>query len=124
MPNPADILPRALVGFLWTTMIFGQRLFFLLGPVGHLFNFGMLAFLLVRALAWQKPLERYHSTFAFILTFMYGVSDEIHQLFVPSRAFQLLDVFVNSLGALIGLAAYTLIDNAKRQRSQRDALLL
>lgn len=124
MSNPADILPRALIRVLWRTTIFEQRLFFLLGPVGHLINFGVLAYLLVRALAWQKPLERYHTTFAFILSFLYGISDEIHQLFVPSRAFQLRDVLVNGLGALIGLAAYTWYDKFKGQRSQMEALLL
>jgi VanZ family protein len=124
MPNPADILPSALVDFLWTTMIFGQRLFFLLGPVGHLINFGVLAFLLLRALTWQKPVYRYHITFAFILSFLYGISDEIHQLFVPSRAFQLRDMLINGLGALIGLAVYTWYDKTKIRRSQREALLL
>jgi VanZ family protein len=124
MANPADILPMALIRVLWRTTIFEQRLFFLLGPVGHLINFGVLAFLLLRALTWQNPLYQYHATFAFILTFLYGLSDEIHQLFVPSRAFQLRDVLVNSLGAVIGLAAYTWYDKIKRQRSQRETLLL
>jgi len=124
MPNPADILPNALIRVLWRTTIFEQRLFFLLGPVGHLINFCVLAFLLLRALTWQKPVYRYHITFAFILTFLYGLSDEIHQLFVPSRAFQLRDVLVNSLGAVIGLTAYNWYDKIKVRRSQKEPLLL
>jgi VanZ family protein len=39
---------------------------------------------------------------AVFFAFMYGVSDETHQLFVPRRAFQILDIFVDTLGGALG----------------------
>ena len=33
----------------------------------------------------------------------YGLSDEIHQLFVPGRAFELSDLVMDGLGSLIGI---------------------
>ena len=46
---------------------------------------------------------------AFTGTVFYAVTDEIHQLFVPDRAFQLSDILVDSTGALIGVMASLII---------------
>ena len=101
--NPADMLPRFLVGFLWNTTLFGQRLFFLLGPLGHAFNFGVLAFLLAWAISSKEILSPAKFRLASSLTFLYALSDEIHQIFVPTRTFQARDLIVDALGALLGL---------------------
>ena len=39
---------------------------------------------------------------AFAITVLCAVGDEIHQIFVPGRAFQTSDILVDSAGALIG----------------------
>lgn len=39
---------------------------------------------------------------------LYAVSDEIHQLFVPGREGRLLDVGIDSAGALCGILVFTL----------------
>lgn len=41
---------------------------------------------------------------AFAITSAYAMSDEIHQIFVDGRAFQISDWLVDSLGAAIGIA--------------------
>jgi VanZ family protein len=46
---------------------------------------------------------------AFVGTVAYAVADEIHQIFVPERAFQLSDILVDSTGALIGVTASLII---------------
>lgn len=43
--------------------------------------------------------------FAFFGTVIYAVTDEIHQIFVPERAFQISDILLDSTGALIGVIA-------------------
>ncbi len=49
----------------------------------------------------------------FIMTFaicaMYAVSDEIHQLFIPGRSGQPLDVLIDSSGAAAGLGIYAAV---------------
>lgn len=47
---------------------------------------------------WKRPL------FAFVLGGLYALSDEIHQIFVPGRAYQLSDVAIDCLGVAIGIA--------------------
>jgi len=44
---------------------------------------------------------------------LYGISDEIHQSFVPSRDAELLDVVADILGAAAGVYLYHLWVNRK-----------
>lgn len=46
---------------------------------------------------------------AFAGTVAYAITDEIHQIFVPDRAFQISDILVDSTGALIGAIASLII---------------
>lgn len=39
---------------------------------------------------------------AVIICFLYAISDEIHQVFVPGRSCELRDVLIDTLGAYIG----------------------
>lgn len=42
-------------------------------------------------------------------SFLYALSDEVHQYFVPGRAFQLSDLAVDTLGAAFGISALLLL---------------
>ncbi|NMH71687.1 VanZ family protein [Bacillus sp. RO2] len=43
---------------------------------------------------------------AFIISLLYAISDEVHQLFVPGRSGQVSDVLLDSIGALVGIVLY------------------
>ena len=53
---------------------------------------------------------------AFLGTFLYACSDEFHQLFIPDRTGRLLDVFIDMIGASLGILILSLIKNHKKQR--------
>jgi len=38
-----------------------------------------------------------------IICSLYGITDEIHQFFVPGRYFSVLDMVANSVGAVVGI---------------------
>lgn len=38
-----------------------------------------------------------------IICVIYAISDEIHQLFVPGRSCQLLDILIDSMGSIVGI---------------------
>ncbi|GEM_PF-77841 len=79
------------------------------GPPGfdkliHLFEYLVLSALLFAALAYggkRGDLKSY-LLLSFLIASIYGVSDEVHQLFVPGRFFEPLDIFTDSVGSLIG----------------------
>lgn len=44
-----------------------------------------------------------------VIAWGYALTDEIHQIFVPGRAFQLIDLTVNFFGILLGIGVFALI---------------
>ena len=80
----------------------------------HITEFAVLALLLWRAL--RKPLRRDPrpwrwsvAGFALLGTALYASSDEIHQLFVPTREGRFEDVAIDAAGAALGLFALWLL---------------
>lgn len=61
---------------------------------------------------------------ALSISFVYAVSDEIHQLFVPGRAGQIRDVLIDFAGAVTGVALATLIIFVCRKILQKRGMLL
>ena len=80
---------------------FGPRLVWKLvfdfDKVAHAIEYGILAALILRAS--QRPL------WAFVGASLYGLSDEIHQYFVPGRSANPLDLLADMTGA--GLVVFT-----------------
>lgn len=59
-------------------------------------------------------------TFAWAIAVLYGVSDELHQAFVPNRDSSALDVGFDAVGAAIGATVAWL--STKRGRPLRGGL--
>jgi len=51
------------------------------------------------------------TSFAIIICILYAISDELHQVLVPGRSCQLLDIIIDSLGSIIGIYLLTIIIN-------------
>ena len=88
-----------------------------LSYLAHLGIYAVLAMLLYWALwtavAREDPeLELIVATVAFGLTVLYGVSDEIHQSFVPGRTASERDLAMDALGAFLGLSLALLAQQA------------
>ncbi len=75
---------------------FSAMLFY---KMAHIIFYAILAWLWWRALSPQRQLNWRLFLMAFILTTLYGVSDEIHQYYVPGRSSRLADVFFDASGA-------------------------
>lgn len=74
----------------------------------HCLEFMGLSLLIFNATysTWET---KFTPLIAFAETVFYAITDEIHQIFVPDRAFQLSDILVDSTGALIGVAVSFII---------------
>lgn len=53
--------------------------------------------------------QKTHLLFPAVLGFLYAISDEVHQLFVPGRACRILDIYIDSCGVLAGVIFLFLI---------------
>lgn len=65
----------------------------------HVIEYAILFALYYRALK--------NKTAALLLTLLYAVTDEIHQLFVPTREGRLRDVIIDAIGATIAWISIT-----------------
>lgn len=72
----------------------------------HMIEYGVLGILWLRALNERVSL-RGLKWLAFIFTLLYGVSDEVHQMFVPNRSSSIFDVMADGLGGWLGVWVYS-----------------
>lgn len=86
--------------------------------VAHFLAYGFFAWTLIWALTdgFSKALTGSRLGTVFLIAFLYALSDEFHQMFVPGRYASLQDIGADSAGAfLFGLAGFLgLRWNAKR----------
>jgi hypothetical protein len=85
--------------------------------VVHFVEYGVLGFLLARLITnAQSGFSRvFLLCLVVILATLYGISDEVHQAFVPGRNASPWDVAADGLGGLMGAVIY------KRSIHKRDA---
>jgi len=92
----------------------------------HITEYAILTLLAVRALQFgQARLKRWSLPGAALLGVLYAGSDEIHQIFVPTRGPSFTDVLIDSLGialALAGVALWFALKSLERRLWRANAL--
>ncbi len=73
---------------------------FLTRKAAHIVEFAVLGSLILRAL------KRKNYYLAILLSVVYGIFDEIHQTFVPTREFHFSDIGFDAVGAIVGVFLY------------------
>lgn len=74
----------------------------------HLVEYAILGLLLARAIKKTFKFEdvRKLCSLVLVIAFIYGLSDEFHQAFVPGRTVSLFDALSDAVGALLGALIY------------------
>jgi len=87
---------------------------------GHALLYSGLGALSARALArgWRR-VSLASALGAIVLSALYGVTDELHQLFVPPRLPEALDLLADTIGAAVGAGA--LRSSARLAAAKRKA---
>jgi VanZ family protein len=87
----------------------------ILGRFLHVAEYMILSILISRTLIIRENPKPAKLIIVLGLTALYALSDEIHQLFIPGRAFQLSDLALDISGAAVGimivLLGYKIIKN-------------
>jgi VanZ family protein len=81
----------------------------------HFFIYLVLAVLVMNALRKSGFINLKVFGFTLLICVLYASSDEIHQHFVPGRGAQVKDVFIDSIGAIVGIGFYSIIKKFKIQ---------
>lgn len=84
---------------------------------GHLSEYAILALLLWWALRGTGT--RYPATWSLVSAALYGITDEVHQSFVPGRTMSVSDLLVDLIGAALALSIAGLI--TARRLAHRSA---
>jgi VanZ family protein len=84
----------------------GQTTDGLVHRAGHVVEYAVLGALLLRALSKDRLVTKRDVILTVIMVALYGVSDEVHQRFMPGRSSEVSAVLFDVAGGLIGAWAY------------------
>jgi VanZ family protein len=76
--------------------------------------YAVFAFLVARAISACGISASRTVTIAVLICGLYGVSDEIHQAFVPTRTPDVFDAWFDLAGSLLGAAAWAAVARKAR----------
>lgn len=78
--------------------------------LGHIFAYGVLALTALFAFSEDRKKKQLKLVILLTVTFCvaYGISDEIHQAFVPGRSPSIFDIVADAVGAVMATVLYTL----------------
>jgi len=65
----------------------------------------------------KSQLKSYRN--AFIISFIYAVSDEVHQIFIPGRTATIRDVYIDMFGVILGMCIVTIVLKIYNKKSKR-----
>jgi VanZ family protein len=89
---------------------------------GHFVGYGLLGALVVRAVAGARwaGVTAGAAARAWIISGLYGVSDELHQHFVPGRSTSAIDWIADALGAAVSIVAIAVAASLVRRAKGRE----
>lgn len=89
----------------WIQLIFGQNYNEdFIRTLAHFCEFAGFGFLVGNLIFSIK--DKLKPLLSVLFSFGYAITDEIHQIFVPGRAFQLIDLTVDLGGIVFGVAVF------------------
>jgi len=85
-----------------------ELLSFIIRKLAHFTEYLILGFLTINMLNKNDISKKY--LLSILICIIYATSDEIHQIFVPGRAYQIRDILIDSIGSITGVYLYKLIN--------------
>ena len=82
---------------------FKEKVSHFVRKTAHFTAYMLLSILTLSAMLTHKLRDKTRTALTLIICFLYAVSDEIHQVFVPGRAGRFSDVMIDTSGAVLGI---------------------
>ena len=84
----------------------------------HFFLYFCLEIFVLWYLMEYHPITKRDLFFSLLFVFFYACSDEIHQLFIPERSGEILDVLIDTLGGLLSGSIFTYMRRKKNEQKK------
>ena len=88
------------------TIIDTEKLHPVIRKNAHVFFYLVLGVSIINILRRSGVCGYKRAVVAFLICTIFAISDELHQLFVSGRAGQVEDVFIDTVGASVGISVY------------------
>ncbi len=100
-------------------LVLAERIDYPIRKSAHMAEYGLLASLVFFAVLPDfKVQNRKYYLLTFLISVLYAISDECHQLMIPGRSGRATDVLIDSIGMLIGiLICYLIVKRVSSSRS-------
>lgn len=120
-PSQGQIILNWALAIIWLVLIFWSSSFSafpvlgeqatpadyeLVSSIVHVILYGVLTFLLIRALVFSGLNIKKAMLLGFLIAVVYGATDEWHQVYVPGREARLADWLLDVLGSWVILTFY------------------
>lgn len=103
--------------------LFIARYDYFVRKCAHMTEYAVLASLIFGALYGKDRDQRKYILFPVIICFLYALTDELHQVFVPGRSGNIFDVGVDTVGAaammLLILSLEMIIERRRKREGKR-----
>jgi VanZ family protein len=76
----------------------------------HFSVFFLFSFFFFATIKGHKEIKIKHILIVIIISIVYGIVDEVHQLFVPLRCFSIKDILTNTLGIFSSIIIYLYVN--------------
>ena len=81
---------------------------FLVRKMAHFTEYLILGVLVLQLLSDYTKINKRMLIVSLIICYLYAVSDEVHQIFIPGRTAKVLDTFIDGTGSLVGITIYSI----------------
>lgn len=93
---------------------------FLVRKMAHFTEYLILGILILQLLSDYTKINKRMLIVSLIICYLYAVSDEVHQIFIPGRTAKVLDTFIDGAGSLVGIVIYSIYQSKCRKMSNFD----
>ena len=93
---------------------------FLVRKTAHFTEYLILGILVLQLLSDYTKINKRMLIVSLIICYLYAVSDEVHQIFIPDRTAKVLDTFIDGAGSLVGITIYSIYQSKCRKMSYFD----
>lgn len=90
----------------------------------HMFSYAMLSIFVFMSMYDLKVDFKKLCIKSIVIAFIYAITDEIHQFFIPGRSCELRDVLIDTSGAILAMfVVYLIVNNIeKKYIEKKDAV--